>query len=400
MQYEILEQNMERLEKKLIRICNKCRAYGCSFSYRETGEVFREVESEYGDKQIVRFIIIEVEGTAIVNGWEFAATIDHTEKGNIIRAFSDIEIPDRYRTTAPICEHCNSNRRRKFTYLIRNSKTGEFRQVGKSCLNDYTHGMSAEFAAQYISFFDTLIEGHEPFTGGYDEDYIDTQQYLKFAAETIRCFGYVKADEEGWTTSNRALCYYELDRGNRWSYISLDDAKEEWKRCGFDLNNSEQKVADALAWIREGKPENTYLSNLQTACMLQYSPHRNTGILASLFPAYYWAMKRKEEKEKRDESAESERKISRFMGQPGDRIIVEAVSVRCVTSWMTDYGESHMYKITDGDGNVYIWKTQKELDTGNNRMILSGRIKAHTEFSGVKQTEITRCCVSEPDKGD
>ena len=48
MQYEIFEGNMERLEKKLFRICNKCKAYGCEFTYHRTGETFKEITSETG----------------------------------------------------------------------------------------------------------------------------------------------------------------------------------------------------------------------------------------------------------------------------------------------------------------------------------------------------------------
>lgn len=37
--------------------------------------------------------------------------------------------------------------------------TGEFKQVGRSCLKDFTGGLDASAVAQYISFFDELIGG-------------------------------------------------------------------------------------------------------------------------------------------------------------------------------------------------------------------------------------------------
>lgn len=33
MTYKIFEGNLERLEKKLTRIANKCKKYGCDFRY-------------------------------------------------------------------------------------------------------------------------------------------------------------------------------------------------------------------------------------------------------------------------------------------------------------------------------------------------------------------------------
>lgn len=396
MQYEIFEGNMERLEKKLFRICNKCKAYGCEFTYHRTGETFKEITSETGRKHFARFIVVEVEGTAVINGWEFAATIDHMENGNIIRGFADIEIPERYRTAKPICEHCKSNRVRKYTYLVRNKETGEFKQVGKSCLNDYTHGMSAEFIAQYISFFDTLIEEQAAFVGTRVEDYIDTVEYLKFAAETVRCFGYVKADGEGWTTSNRALCYYDLEVGNPWPHIDVHEEKEELRRAGFNISNSEKTVQEALAWIAEEPEYSTYISNLKTACSLEYNPHRNIGILASLLTAYYRAVKKKEEETKAQAERFPDELSSEYVGQPGEHISIQAVFVKCIWNANTKYGESHLYKIISKDGNVFLWKTYKMLREGPQETVIVGTVKAHNEFRNVKQTEVTRCFVQEP----
>ena len=107
MRYEIFEGNLDRLEKKLARIEKKCKKYGADFHYEVVGETYREVESE-GETCTTRFVIVDVEGFAKINNWEFIATIDHTENGNIIRNIVEIEIPDRYRTSDGYCEHCNT----------------------------------------------------------------------------------------------------------------------------------------------------------------------------------------------------------------------------------------------------------------------------------------------------
>lgn len=57
MVYEIFEGNFERLEKKLNRIGNKCKKYGCDFCFSVIGETFREVIDESTkEKHIARFI--------------------------------------------------------------------------------------------------------------------------------------------------------------------------------------------------------------------------------------------------------------------------------------------------------------------------------------------------------
>lgn len=140
MKYAIYEGNLDRLEKKLKRIFNKCKAYGCDFHYEQTGEEFRELKDEKGNKYTARFVLVEAEGTAVINDWEFVAELEHTEKGNIITGVAGIEVPERYYTTTPVCEHCNSKRYRKNTYIVRNKTTGEFNgntalPVGDHCWN-------------------------------------------------------------------------------------------------------------------------------------------------------------------------------------------------------------------------------------------------------------------------
>ena len=43
-QYRIYEENIDRLEKKINRISNKCAKYGCAFHYERIGEEFEEFE--------------------------------------------------------------------------------------------------------------------------------------------------------------------------------------------------------------------------------------------------------------------------------------------------------------------------------------------------------------------
>lgn len=158
MAYSILEANMERLEKKLTRIQNKCKKFGCSFTYEKVGEEFKTLKDDRGVEYQAKFILIEAEGKAVLNDWMFVASVQHTEKGNIINSTGcSIEVPERYYTSEPICEHCNSRRARKDTYIVMNQITGEFKQVGKSCLKDFTNGMDAAMISQYYSFFETTL---------------------------------------------------------------------------------------------------------------------------------------------------------------------------------------------------------------------------------------------------
>lgn len=394
MQYAIFEGNMDKLEKKLNHIYNKCKTYGCDFYYAVVGETFKELKDQHGRPFMARFLLVEAEGTAIVNNWEFVASVEHTENGNVFSGILGIEVPERYYNSQPICEHCNTNRYRKYTYIIRNRETNEFRQVGKACLKDYTGGMSAEAVARYISLFDSLIEGEAPDKGCHIEHYLDKTAYLQYAAETIRLFGYVKAgDTEKQSTALRALDYYEASHGRAVSREYLKHLQDEMERNQFDgeSQRAAKRVEDALAWISEQKEDSTYIHNLKTVCSLPYVAYKNAGILASLFVAYDRAM----EREKRWQEKVPGEISSVHVGTVNGRVIIDAKHVILMSSFNNEYGISRLYKIIGHDGNTYVWKTGKLLPTEFISLRLAGTVKAHTEFRGIKQTQVTRCQIME-----
>ena len=397
-QYSIYEGNMERLEKKLNRIYGKCKKYGCEFSYRQVGEEFKELKDDQGNKYTARFMIVEAEGKAVVNGWKFIASVEHTEKGNIINRIGEIEVPERYYSSKAICEHCNSKRYRKDTYIVMNEESGEFKQVGKSCLNDFTNGLSAEAVAQYISLFNELIQGEAP-CGGRGERYYKSETILRYAAETIKHFGYVRTQDSGISTASRSFDYYCVKYGG---WMLLEDVRkkliQEMDSVGFNEDSADtvQTVADALSWVSQQEESNNYIHNLKTACGLEYVTGRNLGILISLFPTYNRELEYQAEKSERERQWAAERASeanSQHIGNIGDRITVQVNSVVCLTSWETEWGITRVYKIVDANGNVYTWKTSSFIEEDKVNTI-KGTVKEHKEFRGINQTELTRCKVA------
>lgn len=382
MMYEIFEGNMDRLEKKLTKIQDKCQKYGCEFSMRVVGETYKKVSAgDNGQTETLRFVQVEASGIAKVDGWEFIATIEHDTPTNIIRAFrTEYPIPYKYYTTDPVCEHCNSNRNRKDTYLIRNTETGEFKQVGKSCLRDYTNGLSAEAVAQYISWFDSLIMGEIP-SGAHSEVYYNTQELLQYAVEAVNLYGYQKTyDYDGqfnWY-STRAVAT---------TMVNLSTGCREHIKNGFNENRegNKEKAAEVLAFVKTLPDEYGYISNLKTICSKEYCKDRDVGILVSAIACYNRELKRAEEQKKASEQLSS----STWVGAVGDRIDIGEVEVKTLTSWSTIYGVTHLYQMIDKNGNVYTWKTNGMID--RKTVSVKGTVKEHTEFRGVKQTELTRC---------
>lgn len=396
-QFAIYEANMEGLLKKIKRIENKCKKFGCSFHFAEVGEMFKEVQDENGNLVTRRFILVEAEGIAVVNGWKFVASVEHTEKGNVFYKAVDVEIPARYYDSEPVCEHCNSRRARKNTFIIMNEETGEFKQVGHSCLKDFTNGMSAEGVAQYTSLFDELIKAEQPVGGSWGERYYKTEEILHYAAEVVRKFGYIKSQPGVRSTADLTIAYYKVNHGG----LSLiekkyeQQCKDEMESCGFNPNSAEsvQLVKDALEWIKGQNEFNDYMHNLKTVCNLDHTTAGKCGILVSLFPAFNKDLERQAERNAKAEAWKKEQETSKHVGSIGERIEIQVASVQCVTSWETDWGITKIYKIIDVNGNVFTWKTGNFVEESKVQSI-KGTVKDHKEFRGTKQTEITRCKVA------
>ena len=380
MMYEIFEGNMERLEKKLNTIRNRCQVYGCEFNFEVVGEVFHKV-----DDDTLRFVQVEASGIARVNGWEFVATIEHNNPMNVIRAFrTEYEIPERYYTSAPICEHCNSKRNRKDTYLIRNTETGEFKQVGKSCLKDFTNGLSAEAVVQYISWFDELIKGETP-SGSSFPVYYKVETVVQLAVEAVNLYGYQKAVspyEEGYYRQSTKEVVIDMLSGGRYAKVHEDK--------GFNTNRegNVEKAAEVLRFVASMETEFGYVSNLKTLCSGEYCQSRDLGIVVSAVACYNREMARKEKQEIEKKKAAK----SSWVGTVGERVTLTSAEAKLLTSWDTMYGVTFMYQFTDEAGNTYIWKTGNIIE--ETRVSLKGTVKAHGEFNGIKQTELTRCRIN------
>lgn len=139
------------------------------------------------------------------------------------------------------------------------------------------------------------------------------------------------------------------------------------------------------------------MHNLKVICSSDWCSSRNLGILISLAHTYRKHIKAEEIKKVKNEAHDSEAASSNFVGSEGERITFKAVDVTCVYTSESIYGLSFMYKMHDEDGNVMMWTTGNSLDVEYSYTV-TGTVKKHEEYRGVKQTWLTRCKVTQLDK--
>lgn len=408
--YSIWSGFMPELREKVKKIQKKCAKFGCDFIFEEVGEEIKVVEDktefdpETGKHPTynLKFIIVHAEGTAVINGWQFVASVEHTEKGNIFsKALTDVEIPERYRCSDPYCEHCNSHRMRKGTFIVMNIESGEFKQVGHNCLMDYTHGMSASCASYFASLKEIFSEEEErcPSGYGYREKYYDPREILLYTAETIRHFGFSKAENRGNSTRSAMTEFFDVEHGNTlyWKQEYIDSVREKMKSVGFnhDSDEANKMVDDALEWIGKQEAINDYMHNLKVVCSLDYATYDKFGLLVSLFPTFNRDLEIQAQRKLEAEQG----KMSEHVGNIGDKVNVDVESVKCITSWTNSWDGYHeqttyLWKIVGKDGNIFVWKTNKCMNEDKPPKSIKGTVKEHKVFREVKQTELTRCRIA------
>lgn len=408
--YMIWEGFMDKVNAKMKTVQKKCAKYGVEFNFRETGnEEYRTFAHKNDEGEIedikLRYVEVEAEGKAQINGWEWLARIEHTEKGNIIHSAKDIDIPTKYYDSDCYCEHCKKNVWRRNVHLVREIATGEIKQVGQNCLRDYTNGMSAEGVAFFQSLFTGLEEeeGREPsFSYGFaNMEYYDAEEVTRYMSEVIRHFGFVPKNEDGkQTTASRTQEFYDVAHGRKSKFGLCPDrfykVKAEMEKIGFNAESeaATKEAHEALAWIAEqDDTHSAYIHNLKLVCAMDQVNSWHFGILASLLPTWNKSLVREAEK-KAEQVAEQN---SEYIGEIGDRITFDVASTKIVTSWETDYGMMWLVKFVSVEGNVFMWRASSINNLPDDFELIkkiTGTVKDHTEYNGIKQTFINRCKVA------
>ena len=204
--YKIPEQNLKTLKERVEKLNKRCRRLGVPEIVLTEGAP----EDREQDLKVVRYIPVSIEGAApIVGGYKFIAVLDHIpEVGTVIRALPGEQIGVGYRDAPPNCDHCQSNRKRKDTYLVRNEDTGDIKQVGSSCLKDFLGGHASPEAlamgAETLATLNGLCEEYERAPTDFSNRYrIPLLHYLGYVAQEIM--------EHGWVSRKTA---YESSMGD------------------------------------------------------------------------------------------------------------------------------------------------------------------------------------------
>ena len=361
-----------KFEEKLMSFKKKFAKYG-------NGEIVYEVSEPYtiknSDHRSQLVVDITVDASYKISGYSFVALLEMTQNGNLVKkASDDVVVPPMYRDRCE-CDHCKSNRIRKYTVLLHNESTDEYIQVGKGCVKDYLGNDMSDYAS-YLSFFSNLdeeVDGlRERFPGCTPS--FKFEEILAQTIERVDRFGYIsksKSYDCGVVATSTAV-YAALNN------CDINGESFEVYKVSAETIELVEKIRE---FIRNLDDTSDYAHNLKVLESMSYIENKNLGLVVSAVATYSKAMADKKEKETTIPSE--------YIGNVGGKIEFTAIP-ECICTLDGMYGLTFIYKMMIGS-NVVIWKTNRGLE--QEETSFKATIKEHSEYRGVKQTVITRARV-------
>lgn len=350
------------------------------------GKAFLQNRTVKNIKQDVLVIPVDVVGPMDVSydGWKFLATLQHLPTGeNIIRTISNNDwiAPVEYHNSGSQCEHCQVKRYRKDTYLVVRESDGKTFQVGSSCIKDFLGGNSpddilkrATLAAELLDFMNNSSHGG---VGSYNEDIFHIELFLAQTAACIR--------DCGWVSKSAAKESYQISTASL-VHENLDAPHDPGFKCSIVTDAEKDKAHKAVEWVENLSDEecevNEYLHNIRAIVRSGMVGLRTMGYAASIIFTY-----------DKDFAKRQPKLISSHVGIVKMREEFD-LTLKDIFNGSSSWGAYTRYHFLDDRGNIFVWisSINQELER-NKKYKIHGTVKAHTEFKGVKQTEINRCKV-------
>lgn len=322
----------------------------------------------------------EVSGQYIINGWAFVATIEHSDPENIIRLADhrfEGRVPERYRTAPRDCEHCHIRRDRTDTYLVYNEDDDTWKQVGRTCLKNYTQGLDAEVCASMVDVFAEIRKMSENAEiGDFDIDFRNAAHTDKIGLEK--------------ETTRKQILKYVKDNG----YLPVKTVSE-FKEKLIKKEPLEKATDAEVQEITEAANRlgnSDWARNAKAAWNKEVLEFRDLALLASLCSICLQNIA-KEEAARITQAAPT----NVYAGEVGD-VVEFVITSAMISHYRTPdvYNASSypVYRMTDKQGKIYVWgctNTDIVVEAGK---YIKGRIKATFEKrNGEKVTELTRCKV-------
>lgn len=423
--YMIPEENVENLEKKFNAAARKIRKINHELEPTMTKSnhtivLMRKIEfrpcdcrSETTVKEVpyeARRVELKIPDEAVFaeNNWAFGGSVEPSgvEGKNFVNvnlSGKDLGfiVHKKYFSSNPCsCDYCKTNRKRNKTYLVVNQETGEWKQLGKECLKLFVTGIDVDAIATFESFIKEVEDAANPgdeFFYSRRFKFVNVADALALACAVYRERGYLATrDAVGDSNDlcNKNIVQRKLAQqyGYDSDFLNVSNSVRgeiDEITVKTDTAIAKEDVEVAIEMVKRF-PDEPYYNNLKVIVENEYIPLNKLGLLVSIPKA----IDRYEEEKRRQEEKEKLASESNYLSSVGEKISVHFVSGREAARCDTQFGILHIYEFKDANGNTVVWKSSSSKDIPESG-IVTGTVKAHEEYNGIKQTVILRAKITE-----
>lgn len=410
--YKIASINLPNFETRLEFINKKAKKLGLpEVGYREicrehvpARDYYDVAGTDEPAHPAFDLITVSLYGEApYIRGWRLMGVLEHTPDFEfpLLHNVPGCRIPENYWTDkSRHCDHCNSRRNRKDTFILQNVQTLEYRQIGRQCLADFLPGITPEDALRYSLFYRSI---NTCLDDDYDQPDFNNQtkwDYAEYDLINVLAISSAVIRVDGWLSSTKAR---EQEHGEttgssvrtllkpRTNFMKRQELDEfnAWAMKRKPTEGDFAIAAKVLAWIRSESFEATteYAHNLKVIAMKGATNNRNVNISVSAIPAYLRFMDQQHQLNKNKETC-----VNEWVGQKGERLRGLSLEVQSTRSLESVFGVTTLINFRDADGRLVTWfaSTPVEVQRGE-RYTVTGTVKKLETFNGAKQTILTRC---------
>jgi hypothetical protein len=395
--FKIHAENFPMFKRKLKTLQGKARKLKVPHPYFTIVREFeREFVKDYS-KWTESYVEIDLIGAEIsMSGWRFAASIEHREGGNIIKANPEFPSPDTltsYATSSPTCDHCNLKRQRNNTYIMYNEKS-ELTQVGSGCILDFTGHPSAEFYAELYEFVAQYRHREEDeFRFDRVPECYDVQAVVEVAAMFIRVHGYRSTKVQGASTSSMVYNWLQMEP-YKYKEVYGHYQEQPTEADKALAKNSIQVINE----FNEYELRNVFNRNLKTLVDLKWCKLSDLGFVCYIPEMYAKSLEKRQAALERQKEQREKNLNSEFYGEVAKRYTLELRVTKTIFLGRSNFGgypqDNFLHIMTDGS-NTFVWKTGTNPQEFHNPekpvFEVTGTVKQHNLYGGAKQTVLTRC---------
>lgn len=344
---KVSESNKERFEEKIAKIQKNYHFHNIPFSYELLSEVYEDIDTDKKNVIVQKFYMYRITyGLLLINNrYSLIGNLELNGNRNIV-TFVDKDfvnkIPVGFYNQALICNHCETNRKRKSVFIVYDSVDNRIMRLGRACLKTYIP-RSVESVINFIDFSEEFFKStwEHPNRNESTVEYVRFEPYLSALETCILENGYKSYKDATFESPHTSKQAYDLLLSNSRDHVSYD------YNPFLDYLRQEYKKSDFISRV--------FIDNVKACLDSQVLNMKFSGQLAFIFFKFLESKKDVSLNSMKNSKMSIHNKASEHQGEVGGNV---DVVLNYVQTYTFDnpyaYGSlAYIHAFIDDSGNVF-----------------------------------------------